>query len=66
MTQMQPLAGFDWHHVEWAAPEAPQPTQCSYCAHPLDEDEMPLILWTEDGHAAHFCTDCQRMWWGLR
>jgi hypothetical protein len=26
---------------------------------------VPLIMWQDDGHAAQFCEECQRQWWGI-
>jgi hypothetical protein len=38
---------------------------CSYCSAAIGKDEVPLIMWKNDGHAAQFCDDCMRKWWGL-
>lgn len=31
----------------------------------IDEDEIPLILWSKDGRCAEFCEACQEQHWGF-
>lgn len=57
--------GFTWLAVSWAAPGEPRMETCSYCDAELRDDEVPLMLWNEDGWCAEFCAGCQRRWWGL-
>jgi hypothetical protein len=65
-SMLLPRRGFDWNHVSWGRPDSPRSALCSYCSAGIPEDSVPLILWTEDGHAAQFCDACQRKWWGLQ
>jgi hypothetical protein len=61
--QLKPEKGFDW--VTWGRPDAIVSPLCSYCSASFKEDDMPLIIWSKDGHAAKFCDECQVRWWGL-
>lgn len=64
--RLEPLPGFDWNRVAWGKPDSPRSAVCSYCFTSIGEDdEVPLILWTDDGHVAQFCAGCQREWWGM-
>lgn len=66
---LQPKEGFDWRKVQWGKPDEPRTQTCSYCGRPFPEDEtanfIPLIIWKQDGHAAEFCEECQREWFGM-
>jgi hypothetical protein len=62
---MQPRKGFDWNHVSWGKPDSPRSALCSYCSAAIGEDDVPLIMWSNNGHAAQFCDDCMRKWWGM-
>jgi hypothetical protein len=62
---LEPKAGFDWGRVAWGRPDSPRSPLCSYCSAALDEDAVPLCMWTSDGRAAQFCDDCQEKWFGL-
>jgi hypothetical protein len=62
---LQPRKGFDWNHVSWGRPDSPMSALCSYCSAAIGKDEVPLIMWKGDGHAAQFCDDCMRKWWGM-
>ena len=64
--ELQPQPGFDWRKVNWGRPDSPRSVLCSYCANFIIEDEVPLIVWKDDGHAAQFCDECQATWWGFR
>jgi hypothetical protein len=61
---MQPRKGFDWNHVSWGKPDSPRSALCSYCSAGIGEDDVPLILSSNNGHVAQFCDDCMRKWWG--
>ena len=63
--QLKPKDGFDWKKVTWGRPDSVRSALCSYCSASLSEDSVPLIMWTNDSHAAQFCEGCQRTWWGL-
>ncbi len=62
---LEPRAGFDWRKVRWGGPNEPASESCSYCGTAIGENEVPLILWSQDGHAAQFCAACMRTWWGV-
>lgn len=66
LDKIKPKEGFEWSSVAWGAPDQPRAENCSYCAASIDEDEVPLMLFAEDGAAAVFCKQCQTTWWGLR
>jgi hypothetical protein len=63
--KLTPKPGFDWRKVTWGRPDSPVSALCSYCSAAIHEDEMPLRVWKEDGHAAQFCEKCQAKWFGL-
>ena len=60
-----PKPGFDWNRLAWGRPDSPRSAVCSYCFAAIGDEEVPLIMWSKDGHAAQFCRSCQRTWWGL-
>lgn len=60
MAALEPKAGFDWSHVTWGRPDSPRSVLCSYCSASIGEEDVPLMMWTPDGHAAQFCRRCQR------
>ena len=62
---LQPKPGFDWLLVEWRGPKQRRIMRCSYCAGPLRENEVPLMLWNKAGWLAQFCTACQQKHWGI-
>jgi hypothetical protein len=64
MTTLKPAPGFDWNHVAWGRPESPPSALCSYCSAGIDEDDVPLIMFRADGHAAQFCDACIEKWFG--
>lgn len=65
MNGIEPKPGFDWSRVRWDAPNDRQSDNCSYCDVAIPESDVPLRLWTEDGHACVFCRACSRTWWGM-
>jgi len=65
MMQLQPKDGFDWNKVTWGRPDSVRSCLCSYCSAVIPEGAMPLIMWTNDSHAAQFCLACQKAWWGV-
>jgi hypothetical protein len=60
-----PRPGFNWMAVSWGGPDEPIAEACSYCDALLDDEDVPLILWNNQGWSARFCDDCQRRWWGM-
>ena len=64
--QLEPKPGFDWDRVTWGRPDSPRSALCSYCSAVIREDEVPLIMWKGDGHAAQFCDACMKQWWGMQ
>ena len=66
MAALAPLPGFDWTKVSWGGPDETQSLQCSYCGDELSDDEVALILSTETGWVAKFCTFCQMTHWGFQ
>ena len=62
-SSLAPRPGFDWSLINWGGPDEPRTEHCSYCGDALDEDSVPLILWTA-GWCAEFCDHCIATWWG--
>ena len=60
------LPGFDWDRVNWGRPDSQPSVLCSYCSAVLDDDDVPLIMFTADAHCAQFCGECMAKWFGLR
>lgn len=54
--------GFDWRLVAWGAPDSPRRPLCSYCHGRIDEDDVPLMLFKDDGSLAQFCDKCIERW----
>lgn len=65
MAALAPKTGFDWNHVSWGRPDSPRSALCSYCSAGIGDDSVPLILWSESGHAAQFCDACMVRWFGF-
>jgi hypothetical protein len=63
---LRPKQGFDWLAVSWGGPDQQRTDKCSYCEAPLKPDDVPLILWNEQGWCAEFCEACVQRWWGFR
>lgn len=69
--QIRAKLGFDWNRVKWGKPDELPAEFCSYCGKqfpPKDERAagfIPVIFWNKSGHAAEFCTDCQKEWFGI-
>jgi hypothetical protein len=51
--------------VTWGRPDSVPTVLCSHCSAVVPDDDIPLILWTEQGYAARFCKPCSQTWWGL-
>jgi hypothetical protein len=64
--KLEPKPGFDWAKVTWGRPDSPPSVLCSYCSGSLNENDVPLMMFTKDGYAAKFCPACQSKWWGMR
>lgn len=62
---LRPAFGFDWLAVSWAGPDEPCSENCSLCEAEIKDDDVPLMMWNEEGWCAQFCTGCQRRWWGM-
>ena len=65
VTALRPKSVFDWGHVSWGKPDSPRSALCSYCSAAIGEDDVPLILWSDSGHAAQFFDACMEKWWGM-
>ena len=63
MTARKPKRGFDWDHIVWGKLDARVSVLCSYCSAGLSDDDVPLMLFTDDGHSATFCDACVKRWW---
>ena len=49
---------FDWSRVRWDAPKARQRDDCSYCGAAIDDDAVPLRMWSQQGASCVFCDRC--------
>lgn len=58
--------GFDWARISWSLSEWPAAETCSYCRAPIPQDEIPLIVWRDEGQCARFCDACVANWIVLR
>jgi hypothetical protein len=56
---------FDWTAVSWGGPDEVVAEECSYCDAPLREDDLALIMFTDNGWCARFCEACQVKYWGF-
>lgn len=66
MSSLAPKPGFDWTKVTWTGPYALVEWEtCSYCGGAMDEEDVPLRLWNDEGWAAVFCETCMQRWWGF-
>ena len=65
MNTLSPKTGFDWNRLSWGGPDEPVSEICSYCDAPIDDDEVPLMMWNAEGWMAQFCYQCQATWWGV-
>lgn len=63
---LRPAFGFDWLAVSWGGPDAPRSETCSLCEAEIKNNDVPLMMWNEEGWCAQFCMNCQRRWWGLQ
>lgn len=68
MTTLAPKPGFDWNKVAWSKPDSVRSSLCSMidCLAIIPEDTVPLMMWSEDGHAAQWCDKCMEKWWGMK
>jgi hypothetical protein len=62
MTQLRFRAGFDWGRVARGRPDSPVRPFCAYCSAFIDENEVPIMIWKDDGSAARFCDACIETW----
>jgi hypothetical protein len=56
----------DPQKINWGGPEERRTEVCSYCGDRLNEDSVPLILWTSEGWCAEFCDHCQATHWAVQ
>jgi hypothetical protein len=56
--------GFDWRLVAWGRPDSPVSGLCSYCRTGIGPDDVPLIMWNDEGYAAQL--DIPPIWCLLR
>lgn len=63
--ELKTKPGFDWKHVAWSRPDAARAVLCSYCSLGISEDDVPLMVWRQDGRMAQFCEYCICRWWDM-
>ena len=64
---LTPSDDFRWSKVLWDHPDEPVSGDvCSYCRNDIDEDDIPLQVWTKDKWGAQFCDACQEKYFGLQ
>lgn len=54
--------GFDPSLLSWGGPDEPATEECSICDAPIGEDDVPLMMWREDGWCVRLCAACVRRW----
>jgi hypothetical protein len=54
--------GFDHGRLAWGRPDSPRRPLCSYCHAGISDDDVPLMMWREDGSAVQFCDSCAEEW----
>ena len=54
--------GFDPTMLSWGGPDEPAAEECSICDAPFSEDDVPLIMWREDGWCVRLCDACVERW----
>jgi hypothetical protein len=62
--KLRVMSGFDWSRVAWGRPDSPMRPLCAYCAGKIDDDDIPLMIWKDDGSCAQFCEKCDH-WFGF-
>jgi hypothetical protein len=53
---------FDPALLSWGGPDEPAAEECSICEAAFDEDDVPLIMWREDGWCVRLCDACVERW----
>ena len=66
MSELKPAPDFDWTKLTWGRPDSIPTVLCSYCSASLNEDDVPLILFNDEGWTVRFCEQCMKRWWGFR
>lgn len=60
--QLKMRADFNWRRVAWGAPDSPQRVLCSYCHALIGDDDIPMMLWGDDGKVMQLCERCIEQW----
>lgn len=55
-------ADFDPTLLSWGGPDERIAEECSICDAAFAEDDVPLIMWREDGWTVRLCDACVRRW----
>lgn len=64
MAKLVAKDGFDWSRVAWGRPDSPMRPLCAYCHSKIDDGDVPMMLWKDDGSCAQFCSECEQ-WFGV-
>jgi len=56
--RLVPAPGFRADKIKWGGPDDAVSNTCSYCGAPIPEDDVPIRMFSEHGHAAVFCNPC--------
>ena len=54
--------GFDPTLLSWGGPDETPAEECSICEAPFSEEDVPLIMWRDDGWCVRLCDDCSERW----
>jgi hypothetical protein len=65
MARLRTRPGFDWNLVAWGPPDSRPRPLCSYCHAKIDDDDVPLMFFSNEGACAKFCDKCVEEWFGL-
>jgi hypothetical protein len=53
---------FDPTLLAWGGPDEAPTETCSICDAVLEEEDVPLIMWREDGRCVRLCDACVARW----
>ena len=64
-TSLKPKVAINWDKLTWGRPDSPPSVLCSYCSAVIPDEDVPRILWNDNGASVRFCTKCMKDVWGM-